>query len=319
MPEEPEEPGDEEAGVGEPGGETPVDLDATVISTAQQVESSSRRLPTLVVVRGVEIGRHYPLRRSRVVLGRGERADVVIPHKEISRAHAQIEALRWGKETIYRLSDLGSTNAVFVNGERVQRHVLGPGDKIQLGDAVLKFELLDAIDEKFHTEIRNRIRYDDLTTLLTWESFRTALQWELERFATTVKGCAVVMMDLDDFKRVNDTHGHPAGSAVLREVGARLRENLRQFDVAARYGGEEFVAYLPETDPTEAMIAAERLRHLISDEPFLYKAEVMRVTVSMGLAHFPEEGRALEALVEAADRRLYRAKRDGKNRVYGSD
>ena len=172
------------------GEETPIDLDATVISTARQIEASSRRLATLVVVRGVEIGRHYPLRRSRVVLGRGRRADVRLPHNEISRAHAVIEALRWGNETIYRLSDLGSTNAVYVNGQRVERHVLGPGDKIQLGDAVLKFELLDAIDERFHTEIRNRIQYDDLTGLLTWESFRTALQWELERFATTVKGCS---------------------------------------------------------------------------------------------------------------------------------
>ena len=300
------------------GQETPTDHDVTVVSTARQIEASSRRLATLVVVRGAEIGRHYPLRRTRVVLGRGDAADVVIPHREISRAHAQIEAVRWGRETIYRLSDLGSTNAVFVNGERVQRHVLGPGDKIQLGDAVLKFELLDAIDEKFHTEIRHRIQYDDLTGLLTYESFRTALEWELERFATTAKGCSVVMMDLDDFKRVNDTYGHPAGSAVLREVGDRLRENVRQFDVAARYGGEEFVAYLPETDPAEALTAAERLRRVIADEAFVYRDDIIRLTISIGLAHFPEEGRTLDLLIDGADRRLYRAKRDGKNRVYGA-
>ena len=312
----PERPDDQPSGA---GGETPVDLDATVISTARQIEASSRRLATLVVLKGVEIGRHYPLRRSRVVLGRGEGADVVIPHREISRAHAQIEALRWGKESIYRLSDLGSTNQVFVNGQRIERHVLGPGDKIQLGDAVLKFELLDAIDEKFHTEIRNRIQYDDLTGLLTYESFRTALQWELERFATTVKGCSVVMMDLDDFKRLNDTHGHQAGSAVLREVGARIRESVRQFDVAARYGGEEFVAYLPETDPAEALVAAERLRRVIGEEVFLHQRRVIRLTMSLGIAHFPEEGRRLERLIELADRRLYRAKREGKDRVYGSD
>ena len=299
--------------------DTAVDLDKTVATAARHVEPSLRRLATLVVVRGVEIGRHYPLRRSRVVLGRGDQADVMIPQKEISRAHAQIEALRWGNDTIYRLSDLGSTNAVFVNGQRVQRHVLGPGDKIQLGDAVLKFELLDAIDEKFHTEIRNRIQYDDLTGLLTYESFRTALGWELERFATTAKGCSVVMMDLDDFKRLNDAHGHQAGSAVLREVGGRIRENLRQFDVAARYGGEEFVAYLPETDPAEALVACERLRRVMAEEVFLHQGRVLRLTISMGVAHFPEEGRRLESLVERADRRLYRAKGDGKNRVYGAD
>jgi diguanylate cyclase (GGDEF)-like protein len=294
-----------------------LDLDATVVSSLR-IETSTRRLATLVVVKGVEIGRHYPLRRNRVVLGRGEGADVMIPHKEISRAHAMIEALRMGGETIHRLSDLGSTNRVFVNGQPVERHVLASGDKIQLGDAVLKFELLDAIDEKFHTEIRNRIQYDDLTGLLTYESFRTALQWELERLATSAKGCAVVMMDLDDFKKLNDSYGHLAGSFVLREVGGAIRENLRQFDVSARYGGEEFVAYLPETDGTEALIAAERLRRVLCDGAFVHQARVIRLTISMGIAHFPDDGRQLEALIERADQRLYRAKRDGKNRVYGS-
>jgi diguanylate cyclase (GGDEF)-like protein len=312
-PEDDDAPPDREA-----PGAPPPDLDRTLISTTR-IEATSRRLATLVVVKGVEIGRHYPLRRNRVVLGRGENADVMIPHKEISRAHAMIEALRLGAETVYRLSDLGSTNRVFVNGMPVERHVLGPGDKIQLGDAVLKFELLDAIDEKFHTEIRNRIQYDELTGLLTYESFRTALQWELERLATSVKGCSLVMMDLDDFKKLNDTYGHLAGSFVLREVGASIRDNLRQFDVAARYGGEEFVAYLPETDPAEALIAAERLRRVLADGAFVHQDRAIRLTISMGLAHFPDEGDSIEALVELADRRLYRAKRDGKNRVYGSD
>ena len=106
---------------------------------------------------------------------------------------------------------------------------------------------------------------------------------------------------------------------MLREVGARLRANLRQFDVGARYGGEEFVAYLPETEPAEALVAVERLCRLVGEQPYVHQDQVIRLTVSMGLAHFPEDGRDLETLVERADRRLYRAKRDGKNRVYGSD
>jgi diguanylate cyclase (GGDEF)-like protein len=295
------------------------DHDATLISSVVEFADVDRRVATLVVVQGAEIGRHYPLRRNRVVLGRGDAADVLVPHKSISRAHAQIEALRLGGDTIYRLTDLGSTNHVFVNGRRVESQVLADGDKIHLGgDVVLKFELQDAIDAKFHADVRNRIHYDDLTGLLTYESFQTAFSWELDRGSRSAKGCGVVMMDLDDFKRVNDTNGHLAGSAVLREVGALIRDRMRQFDVAARYGGEEFVAYLPETAAVEAFTAADRLRRLLAETTFAYQDRPIPMTISMGVSHFPEDGRALEPLIRVADERLYRAKRAGKNQVVGS-
>jgi two-component system, cell cycle response regulator len=293
------------------------DLDATMIASAQAIEPTAKLVATLVVVRGADLGRHFPLRRNRVVLGRGDAADVVLQDKQISRAHAAIESLRAGGETIYRLTDLGSTNHVYVNGRRADSHPLSDGDKIQLGDIVLKFELHDAIDARFHTEIRNRIRYDDLTGLLTYESFRTALEWELERYGSSPKGCGVVMMDLDDFKKLNDSHGHLAGSAVLAQVGSLIRDKLRYFDVAARYGGEEFVAYLPETHTAEAFTAAERLRLLFVEQVFHYDGRTIPLTISMGVSHFPEDGGELVELVAVADERLYAAKRAGKNRVVG--
>jgi diguanylate cyclase (GGDEF)-like protein len=295
------------------------DHDATVISTSGGIDSGAKRVATLVVLRGVEIGRHYPLRRNRVVIGRGDAADVRLRDKEVSRVHASIEGLRIGGEVHYRLVDLGSTNHVFVNGRRTESQLLIDGDKIQLGgETVLKFELHDVLDARFHTEIRNRIEYDELTGLLTYESFRTALAWELARYASSAKGCAVVMMDLDDFKQTNDTYGHLAGSFVLRGVGAVIRGNLRQFDVAARYGGEEFVAYLPETEPAEALTAADRLREVLGEQTFEHQEHVIRTTISMGISHFPEDGSSLEQLIHAADLRLYRAKRGGKNQVQGA-
>jgi len=294
------------------------DLDATVVSRPAGIEGVETRVATLVVLQGAEIGRHYPLRRNKVVLGRGEKADVLIPHRSISRAHAQIEALRIGTDTLFRLTDLGSTNHIFVNGRRAESHMLADGDKIQLGgEVVLKFELQDAIDAKFHAEVRSRIAYDDLTGLLTYESFRAAFEWELQRAPAPAKGCGLVMMDLDDFKRINDTYGHLAGSSVLRVVGELIRSRLRQFDVASRYGGEEFVAYLPETEVEEGFTAADRLRRLIGEHHFLHGDHAMRITISMGLSHFPEEGNDAETLVQLADERLYRAKRAGKNQVIG--
>jgi diguanylate cyclase (GGDEF)-like protein len=295
------------------------DGDVTQISRSGAVESEVRRVATLVVVQGAQIGRHYPLRRNRVVLGRSEAADIVLPDKEVSRAHAAIEAVRLGSETLFRLVDLGSTNRVFVNGRPSEAHILAEGDKLQLGGQVLKFELHDAIDSQFHTEIRNRIHYDDLTGLLTYESFRAALTWEIERYANSARGCAVVMMDLDDFKQVNDRHGHLAGSFVLREIGALLRSKLRHFDVAGRYGGEEFIAYLPDTVIAEARTAGERMRQVVEQHVFEHHGRAITITLSAGISHFPEDGREHEQLVSAADARLYEAKRAGKNRVVGPD
>lgn len=125
------------------------------------------------------------------------------------------------------------------------------------------------------------------------------------------------MMDLDDFKKLNDTYGHLAGSFVLSEVGALIRSNLRHFDVGARYGGEEFIAYLPDTDAPEARTASDRVRQVLAEATFIHHGRAIRLTMSIGISHFPQDGRELEKLVQVADERLYRAKRDGKNRVYG--
>ncbi len=294
----------------------PADLDITRISRPRDFDSKARRTATLVVMNGPEIGHDFPLRRKEVVIGRGVGADILIRHREVSRRHAKIEILRFGNDELYRLTDLGSTNQVLVNGEQVLTHVLADGDKIHLGEVVLEFGLQDAIDSKFHAEVQNRIRYDDLTGLLTYGSFQTALVWELERHSEGA-GCAVVMMDLDDFKQLNDTYGHLAGSAVLEEIGQLLADNVRHFDVVARYGGEEFVAYLPETDEQEAMVAVERIRRLIEEHVFEHQAREIQLTISMGVSHFPDDGRELESLVQVADERLYCAKREGKNRVIG--
>jgi diguanylate cyclase (GGDEF)-like protein len=134
-----------------------------------------------------------------------------------------------------------------------------------------------------------------------------------------VRGCAVAMMDLDDFKQVNDRHGHLAGSFVLHEIGGLLRSKLRQFDVAGRYGGEEFIAYLPDTGTVEAKTAVERMRQVVEQHVFEHQGRAINITLSAGLSHFPQDGRELEQLVSAADARLYEAKRAGKNQVIGPD
>jgi diguanylate cyclase (GGDEF)-like protein len=124
------------------------------------------------------------------------------------------------------------------------------------------------------------------------------------------------MVDVDLFKRINDTFGHAAGDAVLREVTRRLGEGVRPYDLVGRVGGEEFLLVLPDCDPGETVRLGERLRVRMSDEPVLYEGESISVTVSIGAAVRGPDGLTdPRALIQAADAALYRAKRSGRDRV----
>jgi diguanylate cyclase (GGDEF)-like protein len=123
------------------------------------------------------------------------------------------------------------------------------------------------------------------------------------------------MTDIDHFKAVNDTYGHPAGDVVLKGVAQMLKEQARDTDVVARYGGEEFAVVMPETDLRGALVIAERLRETVAARAFHTELGPVRVTLSIGLAASPEDGTEMDALVQLADQCLYQAKRAGRNRV----
>ena len=271
----------------------------------------------LVVMQGAEIGRDFRLRRGSMTIGRGLDVDIRIPDDLASRRHARVD-FNWDpfKETAsFVLVDLDSTNHTFVNSRQVDRTDLQDGDKIQIGDTVLKFVVLDEIEVKFHAEVRNRITFDQLTGLLTKESLYLALEMELKRCHRYTVPLGVLMMDIDHFKQVNDTHGHLMGSHVLSEVGRLISRSIRGADVAARYGGEEFIAYLPEADGAGAVQVAERIRMAIESNEFTLDGKTARATISVGIGLFPGHGGELKALVARADQALYRAKEDGRNRV----
>ncbi|HMM33764.1 MAG TPA: GGDEF domain-containing protein [Thermoanaerobaculia bacterium] len=157
---------------------------------------------------------------------------------------------------------------------------------------------------------------DALTGVANHGSFQETLRHEIARHERSAESLALLMVDLDDFKAVNDRFGHPVGDAVLRGVVARLLESVREMDVVARYGGEEFAVVLPQTDAAQGALVAERLRAAVAEAPLpAGSEEPLPLTVSIGLAVYPEDAGTKGALVECADRALYAAKRTGKNRV----
>lgn len=276
-----------------------------------------KRHAALIVLRGEEIGRDFRLRRRPMVIGRDTAADIRLPDDRVSRSHARVDYHgNWkADDTNFVLTDTGSTNRTFVNARPIESIQLRDGDKIQLGDTILKYVVLDDIEARFHAEVRDRISYDQLTGLLTKESLYLAFERELQRCLRYGMPLSVLMMDLDRFKSVNDTHGHLMGSHVIAQVGRLIHEGVRAADVSARYGGEEFVSYLAETDVPGALLAAERVRSAVEAHPFVLDEKSIRVTISLGIASAPEHGRTIKELVGAADAALYRAKEGGRNRV----
>jgi diguanylate cyclase (GGDEF)-like protein len=123
------------------------------------------------------------------------------------------------------------------------------------------------------------------------------------------------MVDSDNLKHVNDTHGHEAGNRLLRQLANAVQSELRATDVPARYGGDEFIVLLPETPPKGAVDVAERIRNAIAARPLAIDGRQLTATVSIGVACYPEDGRTLDALAARADRALYQAKQQGRNRV----
>jgi len=284
-------------------------------------ENRDKRHAALVVLKGEEIGRDFRLRKNRMVIGRSNEADICLPDDGASREHAYVDfrGAASGDDTDFVLSDLGSTNRTFVNSEPVDSVQLRDGDKIRIGDTILKFVVLDSIEASFHAEVRDRISYDQLTGLLTKESLYLAFERELERCLRYGLPLSVLMMDLDRFKSVNDGHGHLMGSHVLAEVGRIIRHGIRAADVSARYGGEEFVTYLAEADTPGAQLAAERIRSAIEAHEFVLDESSIRVTISIGVSTAPAHGRSIKELVAEADRALYRAKESGRNQVCTAD
>ncbi len=265
-----------------------------------------------------------PLERSQVVIGRALEADVRINDQRASRLHARIDSNHdtLTDETVYSITDLGSTNGTLLNGDLITEAPLSDGDKIVIGDHLFRFDMLDEIDREFQQQIHRLLAHDELTGLLTSKSFFSELRREAARAHSEARPFCVLMMDLDHFKEVNDTYGHLVGSKTLEKTGHVIKQALRAGDVAARFGGEEFAAFLLDANYAQGLVAADRVRVAIADHEFSATrqgspdaAATHRITISIGVAAFPDDATDPIQLVELADSALYRAKRDGRNRI----
>jgi diguanylate cyclase (GGDEF)-like protein len=165
--------------------------------------------------------------------------------------------------------------------------------------------------------LRHLATTDGLTGLLVRRHFRAMMTREVQRARRFRRPLSIIMLDIDDFKQVNDRYGHPVGDHVLRVLSRIIRaRGARDHDLVSRYGGEEFVIGSLEADKRIAVAIAERLRQSVEQQKISgSKQSGLRVTISLGVASFPDDAESLDELIENADRALYHAKRSGKNHV----
>lgn len=268
--------------------------------------------PILLFLTGERIGTVVSLDRLPLTIGRDPLVELVVPDEAISRRHARLARAPDG----ILLEDLGSRNGTVVNGERVDRRVLADGDRIMLGRTVLKFAIQGRLEEDYQQRVYELSTRDGLTNLHNRRFFdeRLATEVAFARRHGTLLG--ILMLDIDHFKRVNDTHGHLAGDHVLVEVARTVATRVRAEDVVARYGGEEIVVLVRDIPPQGVEVLAERLRAAVEALRVPHAGRSLGVTVSIGaLVARPGRDTDPAALVAAADRLLYEAKAAGRNRV----
>ncbi|MBK9030596.1 MAG: GGDEF domain-containing protein [Myxococcales bacterium] len=263
---------------------------------------------------GAGMGRRFGLTRPEHVVGRLPDLDIPLEGEGLSRKHARVFRDDGG----WQVEDLGSTNGVYVNDVKVQRQALRDGDLVRFGVSICKFLAGDNVEAQYHEEIYRMTIIDGLTGVHNKRHFLEFLERELAAAVRHATPLSLVMIDIDHFKKINDTHGHLAGDAALKELCRRLKPRVRASDLLARYGGEEFAAVLPSTDLAGAMAFAEVLRALVASAPLMHESLEIPATVSLGAATLDHAnpGRP-EDLVARADANLYEAKRSGRNRVVG--
>jgi two-component system cell cycle response regulator len=278
-----------------------------------------RNLAYLVVLAGVSAGEMFKLQEERTVVGRGPKVTVRLNDEGVSREHCAF--VRDGDKMI--VEDLGSTNGTFCNGIKIDRRELADGDKIMVGSTtILKFSYQDYLDEVFQRQMYESALRDGLTKVFNKKYFTDYLEKEFAFAGRHGGPLALIFIDIDFFKKINDGHGHPAGDFVLSELSQMMADLLRTEDVLARFGGEEFTVLCRGSDLKGAKIVAERLRRSVEERKFSYGGKEIPVTISLGIVSIPESGITdHNTFLAAADKALYEAKRSGRNRVcvHGSE
>lgn len=280
-----------------------------------RLEEAKSSAPVLVVISGKPLGKSFFLTKETMVLGRDLVADISIGETSISRRHTEFAVTPEG----ILVKDLGSTNGTFVNDAKVdttETTPLNDGDLIRCGNTILKFLKEGKIENIHYGKMYDLATTDDLTGAHNKKAILEILREEFVRSQGRSAPLTLIMFDIDHFKQTNDKFGHIAGDYVLKETCSLIKNKMiRQKDALGRYGGEEFALILRETPLQIAVDVAERIRSTIEKHNFHFDGKQIPVTISLGIASLDSTSKSADDLLANADKALYDAKNQGRNRV----
>jgi diguanylate cyclase (GGDEF)-like protein len=292
----------------------PVSTDTLVTPLERPISNCRGACLVHIYPTGPGMGSRYVLAEETMIIGRGTDCNIRINDHSVSRRHARIQPCQDG----YYAVDLQSTNGTFVNDVPAAMYKLKDGDYLRVGNCIYRFLAGGNVESEYHEEIYRLTIIDALADIHNKRYFLEFLDRELSRCARYGRPLALVMIDIDRFRTINEELGHLGGDSTLRELAARLKKNIRKEELFARYGGEEFAVVLPETGREGAMVLSERLRQAVAGEPFEHEKKPFSVTISLGVA--TTTGQDVPSpceLIRQADEKLYQAKHEGRNRVVG--
>ena len=281
-------------------------------------DSSESKHPVLVVISGhlLDIGRFIQLGENAIIIGRDASTDFALNDEQISRRHLRISDLRQAAESFeISVEDLNSTNGTTINGKRIQKSACVLEETIGLGETILLFRMEGLENIQNPSNPLQMVAKDPLTGIFNRRAFEQVLKHNHNQARKNQRTYCLMILDLDHFKEINDTHGHAIGDEVLRRVAQLLSREIRSGDILARYGGEEFIVLLPGIGVFDGYIAAERLRSKVAALQLDDIIPGLRIRVSIGIAEVNLARQSTDDLFHRSDMALLQAKKEGRNRT----
>lgn len=282
-----------------------------------RIAQAGKAPPSLVMLVGPAggVGRQWPLEQSDIIVGRAPSSNIFVDDRSLSRSHAKL-MLQAGEVSII---DLQSTNRTVVNGKELTPLVpckLKNNDQIKLGNVILKFLEQGNIETVSVAQTFGRGLTDALTGIHNRGALESYAAEQFNRANLLGVPYTLVMLDIDYFKKVNDTYGHAAGDFVLKEVARVIRDGLiRGDDFLARFGGEEFCLVLMGSSVKQAEDIASRVRATIQNHKFMFEDKEIPITISGGVATKTDADKEWATVMSRADTALYQSKNAGRNRI----
>lgn len=266
--------------------------------------------PVLVVLTGAQVGQRILLEQPALV-GRDPECDLMLTDEGVEWHHCRVVPRDEG----WTVVDLTGERRTEVNGMRVKELLLTPDDQIILGGTVVRFEVHDTIEQAYDQAVLERLNKDELTGLLARRKFDVELESAVLAASRRGEPLALIVLDIDGVKPINDRHGHLAGARVIAEVGGVVGRVAGHRGPCCRLGGDEYGIVLSGCDAQGGFEVADAVRLAVARTPFTHDGEPLRVRVSGGVAVLGPDGDTPISLLRAADEALYRAKRAGGDRI----